>query len=578
MTYLFILLLILTVSPLILVVIIFYSFHGIQTVLSLPETLRMKDVMLGFLLIWVLIDAFLIWMCAGLFVKRVQDSLHQGELELSATSEQLKAAEEYIAYTEKKYEVLIKNMNDVVWMATPEGKVTFINESCERLLGFTPKEIMGRELLSLMCPLHDYQGSDCHDIIKQMAFEDHVDLELWMLHADGKTRKVIEVSTRRVIANGKVVEIQGVGRDITDKVFIERENKKKQEQLQVLNQMSYTILSEFDSVSMQKLYEDVCNLLVRTMDYPAVVIRSIKDQTLYYVASAGAFKDHVGKTAIELNEEQRHRFFHSQHAQASILSEKMAQSHYYQSFYENNIQHILSLPLFVEAKPFGTLTIFSQNAFDTYAVHLLEAVGYQLNLAIEKSDHIEGLRSMYVKIIDSLVTTIEAKDPYTEGHSRRVSKYAVAIAKQLNLTEEQIEEIEIAGLLHDIGKIGIADAILTKAGSLTEEEFCEIQRHPVISRKILEPIGLSEAILEGILYHHKRYDLRGYPETEQLSALPPVACIVGVADAYDAMTSNRAYKTTMTQEEVRAELKRCEGTQFCAVTVKALLDWLDDNE
>lgn len=146
------------------------------------------------------------------------------------------------------------------------------------------------------------------------------------------------------------------------------------------------------------------------------------------------------------------------------------------------------------------------------------------------------------------------------------------MAKYLNLSNKMCEDIKIAGILHDIGKIGISDAILTKPGRLTEDEYKEITQHPIIGSKILENVGLSDTIMNAIKYHHKRYDLKGYPKEEEIDELPIEACIIGVADAFDAMTSTRSYRDAMSIDEALDELVQNKDRQFHPYIVDVFID------
>jgi HD-GYP domain-containing protein (c-di-GMP phosphodiesterase class II) len=139
-----------------------------------------------------------------------------------------------------------------------------------------------------------------------------------------------------------------------------------------------------------------------------------------------------------------------------------------------------------------------------------------------------------------------------------------------------LEEIEISGILHDVGKLGISDLILTKPGPLTKDEFKIIKTHPSIGMKILENISLSKEIREGILYHHLRCDLKGYPQDSDISELPRFARIIGAADALDAMTSHRSYKDAMNCAEVIDEFNKHSGKQFCPEVAKVVLDLLEN--
>jgi len=165
-------------------------------------------------------------------------------------------------------------------------------------------------------------------------------------------------------------------------------------------------------------------------------------------------------------------------------------------------------------------------------------------------------------LVMSLVSAIEAKDKYTIGHSERVSKYATTLAKKLNLPEEKIQEIKIAGMLHDVGKIGVADNILNKPDKLSKDEYEEIKRHPSIGSWILNTLNLPESTVEAINYHHERYDGKGYPLGLSGKELSIETQLISLSDAYDAMTSERPYRSAMSHEEAIKEIKKASEKQF----------------
>jgi hypothetical protein len=174
----------------------------------------------------------------------------------------------------------------------------------------------------------------------------------------------------------------------------------------------------------------------------------------------------------------------------------------------------------------------------------------------------ENLRLAYVEFVQSLASALDARDPYTAGHSERVSEGSCAIAAALQFNPVPMEELRIAALLHDIGKIGIADSVLQKPGKLTAEEFRLIQQHPTIGRHILEGVHGFHAYLPVVELHHENWDGSGYPRGLQAEAVPLPARIVHVADAYDAMTSDRPYRRGMSHGQAIAVLKKFAGSQF----------------
>ncbi len=178
---------------------------------------------------------------------------------------------------------------------------------------------------------------------------------------------------------------------------------------------------------------------------------------------------------------------------------------------------------------------------------------------------------MTMQTIMTIVNTIDAKDEYTKGHSQRVSEYAAALAEELGLEADEIEQIRYIGLLHDIGKIGVPDAILNKPGRLNTTEFSLMKLHTLVGGEILRDIDSMENVDIGAKYHHERYDGKGYPEGLEGEEIPYVARIIGIADAYDAMTSHRVYRKRLSDEAVCEEIERCSGTQFDPKMAEAFL-------
>ena len=181
------------------------------------------------------------------------------------------------------------------------------------------------------------------------------------------------------------------------------------------------------------------------------------------------------------------------------------------------------------------------------------------------------LKRAYVEFVGSLASALDARDRYTAGHSHRVSEFSCAIAGGMNFSPAAIEEIRIAALLHDIGKIGIADRVLQKAGRLTPEEFALIQQHTTIGRRILEGVHGFEPYLDVVELHHENWDGSGYPRGLRGEAVPLCARVVHVADVYDALTSDRPYRRGMAHREAVTLIEECAGTQFDPSVVAAFL-------
>ncbi len=209
-----------------------------------------------------------------------------------------------------------------------------------------------------------------------------------------------------------------------------------------------------------------------------------------------------------------------------------------------------------------------------------------MNKTVEKANEMEisflkeeqqQMQTMFAQTAEALARAIDAKDRYTHGHSSRVAEYAREIARRAGKSSKEVNEVYLAALLHDVGKIGIPDEIINKKGKLTDEEYAAIKTHPVIGNEILSKIKQAPFISVGAHYHHERYDGKGYPDGLRGEQIPTLARIIAVADSYDAMTSKRSYRATLDQNYVRSEIARGSGTQFDPDFARIMLNMIDED-
>lgn len=221
-------------------------------------------------------------------------------------------------------------------------------------------------------------------------------------------------------------------------------------------------------------------------------------------------------------------------------------------------------------KPFNNerIILSVQRALERRLLEL-EVKEYRQHLEDKVVEQSGRIRAAFINTIRALVYALEAKDEYTSGHSQRVADISAAIARELHLPEDSIDKVVLAGLVHDIGKIGIQEAILLKPGKLTTEEYLEVQKHPEIGERIMGPVADSPDILQYIRHHHSYFDGSGYPDALRGYQIPLGARILAVADAYEAMTSERPYRKAMSNEDALAELVRSKGKQFDPEVVDA---------
>ncbi len=210
--------------------------------------------------------------------------------------------------------------------------------------------------------------------------------------------------------------------------------------------------------------------------------------------------------------------------------------------------------------------------------HAVELIRLQKDLETIVDEKTKENENLFLHVVECLADAIDAKDKYTNGHSGRVAQYSKEIAQRYGYDEKHQEKIFMMGLLHDVGKIGVPDEVINKPGRLTDEEFACIKKHPAIGGKILGNIKEMPELAAGAKWHHERYDGKGYPEGLSGDDIPEEARIIAVADAYDAMTSNRSYRGALAQEIVRAEIEKGKGSQFDPKFADIMLAMIDDDK
>ncbi|MEW6661945.1 MAG: HD domain-containing phosphohydrolase [Bacillota bacterium] len=241
--------------------------------------------------------------------------------------------------------------------------------------------------------------------------------------------------------------------------------------------------------------------------------------------------------------------------------------------YTEEMRAAAAVPVRALGEVLGALEVFlsSPHQWKEEELGYLATLAAQTGVAVANARLYESLRESYRNAVRALASALEAKDVYTGGHSLRVAHQAKACAREMGLMEEEQEHVYLAGLLHDIGKIGVREEILLKAGALSPEERKEIESHPVVGARILEPAKFPREVIEAVRYHHEDYGGGGYPEGIVGEEIPILARIIRVSDAYDAITSERPYRKAYPRDWAVMELQRCMGKQFDPDVVRAFL-------
>jgi putative nucleotidyltransferase with HDIG domain len=240
----------------------------------------------------------------------------------------------------------------------------------------------------------------------------------------------------------------------------------------------------------------------------------------------------------------------------------------------------ISVPLLSKDRVIGVINVNNKKSKDIFTkddYRFIKGVAAEATIGIENARLYQSLEDSYMRTVLVLTSAIDAKDHYTNKHSQHVCEYASAVAKELNLSEEEIKNLERACKLHDIGKIGIEDTILTKPDKLTPEEWNKMKTHPSKSAEILRPLAFLNEVIKLVEQHHERYDGTGYPSSKKAEEITLGARIITVVDSFDAMFTDRPYRKALTKEAAIEELKKGSGTQFDPKVVEVFLRVLEQS-
>jgi putative nucleotidyltransferase with HDIG domain len=357
---------------------------------------------------------------------------------------------------------------------------------------------------------------------------------------------------------------------------VEKLNEELQEIIQEQSKL-FEISREIEEVrSSEHLYPRIVSLACRLTAAEKVgfFILPNSANNLLLISDQGFCRGDMTKRLFALQNERMKEMLQSDVNHVLLQGKELINDPHFRAFATSDTE-FSCWPFRIRGQLFGFLMTChngSSRRLSESDIRLLDFLVKKAALAIENMALYESLVSNFYGILKSLVNALEAKDPYTGKHSERVTNYAVSIARQMSCSEAQIESLQTIGYLHDIGKIGIADNILNKPAALTDEEYQLIKKHPIIGDSIVVELGLSEEERAIIRHHHERWDGQGYPDGLAREEIPLLARIVTVADAFDSMTSKRAYRNSMSKSYALQELRANEGRQFDQTIVDAFIE------
>jgi HD-GYP domain-containing protein (c-di-GMP phosphodiesterase class II) len=271
------------------------------------------------------------------------------------------------------------------------------------------------------------------------------------------------------------------------------------------------------------------------------------------IVSQGVSLEQLGKAAMSLCEQRDEPLIIDDTSEAGL------------PIFAQVADGLLIVPLWNEQQPLGVI-VAADKAGDiqlsSVDSKLVRSTSQNIGIFLDNAMLYDDLQDMFMGTLRSLVSAIDAKDTYTFGHSERVAWGARELALAAGMDQDQAHRVYLSGLVHDVGKIGVPEAVLCKPGRLTDEEFEMIKTHPRIGSRILQEVRQMQDLLPGVLYHHERFDGRGYPEGLRGVDIPMFGRLICLADSFDAMSSNRTYRSALPMKDVLAEIRRCSGTQF----------------
>lgn len=499
-------------------------------------------------------------------VEEANKELEDSYQKLQETINQLNDAEE-------KYFALVRNIPEIVCVIEIDGTITFINNVVRDILGYNKDELVGKNIDLI---IGQKAGRKFLNIMnKKLKKQSKVIVEIPMKRKDGR-EIVAEAKLTYFLRNGNIDGVQAIVRDITKNKKLQSEIIDRNKELLTIYNISKSLSSTIELDNVFKLIvNEVCKIL--NADMCILRLFDLTGRNLVMRANSGTFFEGIDESDLKeisiLNAEKiKDILAGKQVVQKEIsdlnlgivaINNKKPQA--------EKISQVTFMPICAKNKVLGIIIVGAKTKLNDKRVNILNSIANNAAVAIENATLYENSKKYFIKTIDALIAAVEAKDKYTEGHSRRVSRYVEIIANSLGLPKERVEDLKIAGILHDVGKIGISDNILLKPGKLTPEEYEEVKQHPIISNRILYSVGLSEVTMKAIACHHERYDGKGYPFGLKEEELDIESQIIAVADAFDAMTSDRSYRRALSIDEAIKEIIRNKGTQFGPDVVDAIL-------
>ncbi len=516
----------------------------------------------------------------------------------------------------KKMACAVNSMREMVTITNLSGSILYVNPQTEKIFGYEARELIGQNV-SVMHSKNNPQGlsKKIFDATLKGGWEGEVlnvkkSAEEFIVHlitstvkdASGKTIALVGVSqdisklkanenalknsnTQLQSANRELIlrtrELKSTWKKIKSlNLNLERRVERRTRELRLANKELMTIFEVskgiISTLNLQEVLDMIAKMTCVIIDTHACTLRLFDSQTNKLIPSAsfGITKKYLERTPQVIGEGVAGLIAKLKEPINIYNTERDERVKYSDLLCKEGFRSVLGVPIQFKNELLGVIITYNltKRRFKEEEIRLLSTFATQAAIAINNAKLHNKIHVDYLNMINTLILAIEAKDPYSRGHSERVSKLAVLIARKMKLHDEHIEILRHLGRIHDIGKLAISDAILNKPDTLSIKERAEIELHPVKGAELLSQIDFFSPYISLIKHHHERFDGQGYPGGLKKDDIPLFDRIISVADSFDAMTSDRPYRKSLTVEEALLELERNSGSQFDPEITRILID------
>ncbi|MDH4211629.1 MAG: PAS domain S-box protein [candidate division WOR-3 bacterium] len=495
---------------------------------------------------------------------------------------------EALRQSEEKYRLHFEYASDIIYSIDRDLRLLSVSPSVEKVLGYKPEDLVGKRITDLNIIVPEHIDAFTRDLAQIQAGA-QIQAPVYEFISRTGERRFGEVSSAPLYRDQKIIGVVSVARDITAHIKTDEELTRSNRALRIISTCNMTLVRATEE---KELLTEICRSITEIGGYMLAWVGYAEDhtqKTIRIAAHSGKKIQHIKRQkltwadnkdgnnpfGIAIRSKTNYMCPNAQNADADMVICRELLKHGFKS--------LMVLPLMNGEKILGTLNIHSAHAeaFDEREINLLQELADDLTYGIQalrahiaRKEATEALELSYTKLrktleetVNALASATEKRDPYTAGHQRSVTQLACAIAEEMKMTENQIEGIRIAGLLHDIGKLSVPAEILSKPGNLSESEFSIIRLHSEIGYDILKTVNFPWPVAQIALEHHERINGSGYPKGLAGNKILQESKIMGVADVVEAMSSHRPYRPAHTIKEALEEIKNNRGILYDAKVV-----------